>query len=367
MPPLSIMIKPASGACNFRCKYCFYHDITQQREVPSYGMMDEQTLREVMQKVFAYAERQVFFVFQGGEPMLRGLEFFKEFVRLEQKYNKKHVAVTKCIQTNGSLLDEEWASFLTANRFLVGLSLDGPRYLHDRWRVDESGQGSFDRVFAAAKLLQKCKVDFNILSVVTAQSARKAKEIYAFFQKNGFLYQQYIPCLDPLGEARGKNYGSLTPELYAKFLINLFDLWYEDIQQERFVYIRYFENLAAMLQGRPPESCGMNGTCGKQYVIEADGSVYPCDFYVLDKYCLGNLRQDSFKDLDVRREQSGFLTDSVNRNPDCIACRWRSLCNGGCRRDREGRSGLEQNYFCRAYQTFFAHAVPKYYRLWAGR
>jgi uncharacterized protein len=363
MPPLSLMIKPVSGGCNLRCKYCFYQDLTQQREVPSYGRMSEYTLEQVIKKALAYAHRRLFIVFQGGEPMLRGLDFYKKAVFFEQKYNIKKVEITNCIQTNGLLIDEEWAGFLAANHFLVGVSLDGPRSIHDRWRVDENDCGSFDRVLASARLLERHKVDFNVLTVVTAQAARQAQAIYSFFRRNGLRYQQYIPCLDPLGEQRGARVSSLTPELYAKFLIELFDLWYTDLNRGHFVYIRYFDNIAAMLRGLPPESCGLNGMCSRQYVVEADGGVYPCDFYVLDEYLLGNLCQDEFPALDAARERIGFIAASVCRDPRCMDCCWRPLCNGGCRRDREGQFGLGNNYFCEAYQAFFSYALPKYRQL----
>ena len=230
-------------------------------------------------------------------------------------------------------------------------------------RVDPEGNGTFDRVMKAAKLLQRHEVEFNVLTVVNAASAGCAKEIYRFYMEQGFYYQQYIPCLDRLGAARGCDPWSLTPEAYGQFLCDLFDVWYEDRRKGTFVYIRDFENLAGLLLGYPPERCGMAGRCMNQCVAEASGDLYPCDFYMLDDYRLGNLYHDSWEQIDRQFMQSDFRKESVLGFESCLECRWYQLCRGGCRRDRQG-TDLHQvgaNYFCSAYQLFFDYAVP---RLW---
>ena len=360
--PIHLLIKPASGNCNLRCTYCFYADITEKRETPSYGRMSEETLEAVVRKALERAEGEVTFAFQGGEPTLSGLPFFRRFVELERTYNARGLALHNAIQTNGILLDEEWAAFLAENHFLVGLSLDGTSAVHDLHRLDARGEGTHKRVLQAARLLAAHKVDFNILTVVTAKVAREIRSIFAFYRRNGLLYQQYIPCLDPLGEARGGHPYSLTPALYERFLKDLFDLWFEDVTAGRFLYIRYFENLVGMLLGQPPEACGMMGICSQQYVVEADGGVYPCDFYVLDEYRLGSLTTDSFDELDARREALGFVALSQQVSDECRGCTWYALCRGGCRRDREplrADGTLSCNYFCSAYKGFFAYAYPR--------
>ncbi len=358
MPSLSLLIKPASGSCNLRCRYCFYHDEQRNRETASYGLMSEETLEVLIRKALDYATVYCTFGFQGGEPTLRGLDFFRKAVELQKKYNVHHTEVTNAIQTNGLLLDDEWAQFLHDNHFLVGLSLDGTRDSHDSCRTDADGNGSFKRVLQAAQTLTAHRVEFNLLTVVTSRTADAIPKIYSFYRRSNFLYQQYIPCLDPLGEERGASPYSLTPEKYGKFLKTLFNLWYGDVIAGRFIYIRYFENLLGMLLGRWPENCGLGGRCMLQNVIEADGSVYPCDFYCLDPWRLGNIHKDNWVDLANSETARKFLAEGVSFRGSCRTCPYGFLCRGGCRRDRQP---LESggNYFCPTYREFFAYALPR--------
>lgn len=359
MPPLTMLIKPASSLCNMRCGYCFYADEAMNRSVYSFGQMTEQTLENVLRRAFDFAEGSLHIGFQGGEPTLRGLPFFRRCASLARELNTKNLRVSFAIQTNGLLLDEEWARFFRDEHFLVGLSLDGTAAVHDRMRKDAFAEGTFDRVLAAAELLKAHNVEFNVLTVVTAYTAKNITRIYPFFRKHGLLYQQYIPCLDPLGEPRGRAEYSLTPALYARFMKDLFDLWYDDIAHGRFIYVRHLENLLGALMGHPPEHCGMLGRCAMQSVVEADGSVYPCDFYVLDRYRLGNLNTDDYPSVIRALESSNFIRESLAPAPECRACRWASLCRGGCRRDRDSGGEIALNYFCSAYQSFYPYALPK--------
>ncbi len=358
MPNINVLIKPASGACNLRCKYCFYADEAANREVANYGLMSIDTLEMVVSRAFEAADRAITFGFQGGEPTLCGLDFFRKAVGLQKKYARKGVTVSNAIQTNGLLIDDEWAAFLAENHFLTGLSVDGFGDLHDLHRVDAQGRGSFSRVMKAAETLARHKADFNVLTVVTAAAAKKIGRIYSFYRRNNLLWQQYIPCLDPLGEARGHTPYALTPSLYASFLKNLFDLWYEDVRAGRFIYIRYFENLLGMLIGRAPESCGLSGQCALQFVVEADGSVYPCDFYVLDGHRMGNVHTHSFEEMAFSKPAQDFL-NAPCVHESCKTCRYLRICRGGCRRDREQDEGIGLNYFCPAYQEFFEYALPR--------
>ena len=361
MPPLSVLIKPASGKCNMRCKYCFYADEMNNRSVQDFGEMSEETMEQIIIKCLDFAEDSCTFGFQGGEPTLRGLDFFRKFVELVHQHNTKPTQVHFALQTNGLLLNEHWAQFFHDNKFLIGLSIDGDKDAHDLHRVDALNKGTFTRVLKSAKLLEQYKVEFNILTVITAYTARHIKRIYSFLMKNGLTYQQYIPCLDPLEEKRGLQPYSLTPALYGDFLIRLFDCWYKDRKADTFVYIRYFENLAAVMLGHPPESCGMLGYCSIQSVIEADGSVYPCDFYMLDQYKIGNFNTDTFLDMEQAREDCGFLKESVKGLAGCTHCKFYRVCRGGCRRDRQGMhmEDIGHNYFCESYKKFFEHALPK--------
>ena len=350
MKALSVMIKPAGGLCNMRCGYCFYRDEMAKRSDSGTAIMTEDTLRAVLEKVLA--AQQCALAFQGGEPTLAGLDFFRTAVRLAAE---SPCRVSFALQTNGLLLDDEWCAFLAENHFLVGLSLDGPKALHDRYRTDTQGRGTYAGVRRALRLLQKHRVETNILSVITSDSCKQVKVCNAFFDENQLQFRQSIPCLDPLEEPRGAQPWSLTPEGYERYLKGAFDHWYSEQMRGRQAYHRWFENLLMLLNGQMPEACGMSGVCGLQYVVEADGSVYPCDFYALDEWRLGNFVTDGLEDIDRRRGELGFIEQSMHVPPECKACRWYPLCRNGCYRDRvEGK-----NYFCRAYQGFFAYAAPR--------
>lgn len=361
MPPISLLIKPASSLCNIRCKYCFYHSLAENRSTESYGIMSIENLEALVKKTLEYADGICTFAFQGGEPTLAGLDFYRKFVEFEKKYNIKNVKVNNAIQTNGVVIDEEWAKFLAENNFLVGLSLDGPKDIHDGNRVDPQNEGTYNKVMKAVSLFDKYKVEYNILFVVNAYVARHAAKIYSFFKKCNFRYLQFIPCLDPLEEVPGGYPYSLKPDRLAIFMKTLFDLWYEDIMKDDYYSIRHFDNLVGMLMGYRPEACGMGGTCQCQFVVEADGSVYPCDFYVTDEWKIGNLLEMSFEDVLSSETARRFIESSHHIDPACKECKWLNICRGGCRRTREPYADEKPilNYFCPAYKDFYEYAMPR--------
>lgn len=358
MPPINVLIKPASGNCNMRCDYCFYYDTMSKRKQPSYGMMNRKTLAAVIEKVLAYAEGSCTIAYQGGEPTLCGLSFFETSAALQNQYNVNHVTIHNALQTNGYHLNREWADFFVKNHFLVGISLDGGPKAHDYYRKNIKGQGTFFSIMKNIELFAKCGVDFNILSVVNAKTAPMIKKNYSFYKKNGLHYLQFISCLDPFGEVPGGREYSLTPAVYGQFLIELFELWYADLMEGKQPFIRQFENYVAILLGQQPESCDMRGICGMQYVVEADGSVYPCDFYVTDEYRLGNFHTHTVAEIDKRRQEIGFIEASLIKAEGCARCKYMVLCRGGCRRTRQVQQGHHQ-YYCQAYQMFFDSCLPK--------
>lgn len=360
MPALSIMLKPAGGRCDLRCDYCFYRDEVERREDASCGVMSIPTLEAILRRTLAFAEGSCTFVFQGGEPTLAGLDFFRAAVALEKKWNVNGVRLFNAIQTNGMRVDRAWADFFKENHFLVGVSLDGDRAAHDANRRDAQGGGSFDRALACVRLLRDSQVEFNVLTVVSRQLARRAGQIYRFYADEGIEHQQYIPCLDPLGEAPGGHAYSLDAPLYARFLEELFEPWYAEARRGRLRYVRYFIGLMNLIAGNPPGVCEMNGACSRQYVVEANGDVYPCDFYALDAWRLGNLCRDSFEALEHRRASLGFIETSRALPRACRECKWLRLCRGGCRRDRpDTPDGPGQNRHCQAYRQFFERAYPR--------
>ena len=358
MPPLSILLKPASSGCNLRCAYCFYADEASVRAVPNYGLMSKEVSHTLIDKAAGAAEGSVTFLFQGGEPTLAGLEFYRDFVSRAQSTFPRRLTAQYAIQTNGTLLDEEWCRFFREHRFLVGLSLDGNRACHDRFRRDGAGKGTYDQVLRAARLLDRAGVEYNVLTVVTGYLAKHIQSVFAALCKGGFRFQQYIPCLDPLEAERGGESYSLSPKEYEEFLKNLFDLWFRELEQGRYWSVRYFDNLVWMLRGHAPEQCSMRGCCSLQYLVVADGSVYPCDFYGLDQYRLGNILEHAWDELDQTREEIGFIEESRHVPERCKGCQWYPLCRNGCRRDRV--PGLEgRSYYCQAYAGFFAYALPR--------
>lgn len=360
MPPIHILMKPASGLCNMRCRYCFYADEMEKRNQASYGIMSLETLENVLQKVLDFADGECTIAFQGGEPTLASLDFYRECLRLEKKHNHKNIRISHAIQTNGFLLDREWCSFLAENDFLVGLSVDGIKATHDAYRRDAEGGDTYFRILNAAGMLKESGAQFNVLTVVNGKTAPKIRKIYENYRKLGFAWQQYIACLEPVGEVRGVREYALTPQAYGQFLIDLFELWYLDWRQGKQPYIRQFENYIGILAGYEPESCEQRGICSFQNIVEADGSVYPCDFYCMDAYRVGNLNEDGMEAILQHLKENGFLESSLIRPKQCGECPYLGLCRGGCRRHREASDGgLGHNNFCKSYQMFFGACLSK--------
>ena len=369
MPAVSILIKPASANCNMDCKYCFYKCLSSHREEYSKGFMKEETLETLVREAIAYADGSLTFAFQGGEPTLAGLDFFQKAVELQQKYNNKKLKIENTIQTNGLLIDEKWARFLGEHRFLVGLSLDGPKKMHDRYRKDATGQDTFGRIMHSVQLLEQYQVDYNVVTVVTNDTAKQASFLYKFWKRNHYPFVQFIPCMDEIKRQDGTQERSIyavEPEQYGKFLCELFDLWYADFAAGETMDIRMFSNLAQMAAGYPAEECGMNGCCNCYFVVEGDGSVYPCDFYCMDAWKLGTVN-DGFVQMKTSEKAKAFVEASRPVCATCQECPYFSLCRGGCRRWREpfvdGKPGLNQ--LCSAYRMFFAHAAERMERLGA--
>ena len=362
MPALSLLIKPASSLCDLRCKYCFYADVTDHRAIRSYGIMEEVTADALIKRSFEYADPAVTFAFQGGEPTLAGLDFFKYFVAKAKEENTKNIQINYALQTNGMSITDEMAVFFAENKFLLGVSLDGPKDIHDMNRVGPGGKGSYKTVKKNIKILEKHKVDFNILTVVNKAVVKHPKKVYQYLTKEGYNYLQFIPCLDELGEPHGTSPYALIPEDYGSFLCSLFDQWYNDFRSGKRISIRMFDNILQILLGMPPESCDMMGVCSANMVVEADGSVYPCDFYVLDEWKLGMIQDTPLQTLMTCDKAREFIQISLPRHDKCKACEYLPVCRSGCRRhktqDTVGEIGL--NYFCPSYESFYGYTLDRF-------
>ncbi len=349
-----MMLKPSSSKCNLNCKYCFNNYIAEARNIKNYGFMKDEVLEEIVVKSIQYSSGGVVTMgFQGGEPTLIGLDYYKKLIKYIEKHNSNNTKFNFVIQTNGTLLNEDWARFFKENKFLVGISLDGTKMIHNLNRIDYNNDGTYNDVMKGIRILKKFNVDYNILTVVTSMLSRKINSIYRFFKKNDFRYLQFIPCLDPI-EIENKNYGkySLSGEEYGDFLNILFDMWYEDIKSGKQISIRYFDNLINFLLGFEYEACNMGGICSCQNIIEADGSMYPCDFYTYEKYKIGNIMVNTFDELFESNSLKKFINYSIkNIDNECLKCKYRRICNGGCRRYRENQYN-NKNVLCDGFKSF---------------
>lgn len=346
------MLKPASSLCNLRCRYCFYHDVAQSREQASFGIMELSTAKKLIASALSFADgRQIAFSFQGGEPLLAGKDWFRAFCAYVKKKNYKNSPIYYGLQTNGTLIDDEWASLFAENGFLVGLSLDGD-FDDNAFRLDSEGKNPFFSILAGAQCLQRHGVEFNILSVLTGKSADNIDKIYRFFRSKGFRYLQFIPCLRPFGD---KSEGELfmTTEQYTHFLIHAFNLYVKDYVRNQYISIRQFDNWVRLFLGQKSEQCGMGGHCTHQFVVEGNGNVYPCDFYCTDEYLLGNINNSSLEFLAKSPRAESFLRESLSLDFRCRSCKYLPLCRGGgCKRQRADRD------YCKSYRAFFSACLP---------
>ena len=360
MSPVTFLIKPASSRCNLACTYCFYHDEANNRSVPDYGTMDSETASVLIDRAFELAADGYTFSFQGGEPTLAGLDYFEYFVRTAREKNRKNARLHFALQTNGILVDSKWARFLAENHFLIGLSLDGFRLLHDTARLTRAGAGTYSPLKKNLSLLQREGAEVNVLCVVTQNSVDNAERIYRHFKKLGFSWVQCIPCIDPFEHGEELSPWSLSAQGFAVFFKKIFDLWFEDWQRGDHVHIRWFENLIGMAMGYPPESCGLSGRCSIIHTIEADGSVFPCDFYSTDQWYLGSIKEMPFAEMTASDLAREFVAGSTQIDPECNECPYFFLCRGGCRRNRDdGFGSLKINRFCSGYKDFFSYALER--------
>ena len=358
MRSMTFLIKPASSLCDMRCRYCFYHDISDIREVKSMGIMSEATAQALIRAAFAAVEPGGFvqFTFQGGEPTLAGLDFFRHFLELEAQYRTRDIRVGHAIQTNGLHINAQWAAFLKQHDFLVGVSIDANQAIHDAYRMDAAGKGTWERVTGALALLDSHGVESNILCVVSSAVAKNPQRVYASLRTLGDHPLQFIPCLDPMEAQRGGEKYSLKPEAYRKFLCGLFDCWYRDWKAGNYISIRTFDDYLRLLMRMPPSTCAASGACGSYLVAEGDGSLYPCDFYVLDEWRIGSIHEMTVAEALASPVSVRFVKEGVLRPEACRTCPYFPICRGGCKRDWTQQ---RKNYYCASFKAFFAYALPR--------
>lgn len=367
MKSLQLLIKPASSLCDLKCKYCFYHDLATHQAL-SPKIMSVETLELTIKRAseyFAHAPKDepsyLSILFQGGEPTLAGLDYFKQAIAFQKQYfaHLPQVQISNAIQTNGCKLDDELVSFLVANDFFFGISLDGPKALHDAMRIHRNGSGSYDEVRSGITKLQKFGAQFNVLCVLTDLNALNIKSVYEHFKELGFYNHQYIACLDPferLGQHAKEPPLFLSEQAYSQFLINIFDLWYQDLMERgTYISIRHIENYLALLLKMSINSCNMTGVCQIQNVVESSGKIYPCDFFAHDDYELGNLKDHDFEYLQTNSKARTFIEQSHQLPNECQHCPYLSLCRNGCYRERLNG----KNIHCAAFKAFFDARLDK--------
>lgn len=361
MKYFSTMIKPASSLCNMRCGYCFYADVSDSREVKSYGIMKPEVAEKLIDRVYEYISgpTTVNFSFQGGEPTLAGLDFFKNFIAYAETKRPSDCVLNFSIQTNGYLIDEQWADFFNKNNFLVGLSLDAYKEVHDFYRVNDKSEGTYRKIEKAADIFNRKNVEYNILTVISRQLAKHPDAVFNSYLKKGFKHVQLILCLSPLEEEIDFK-KDLTPKLYAAFMKRIFDLWVIAYYKGNVIHVREFENILSKILGYPGEQCGMQGYCTAQFIVESDGGIYPCDFYVLDEYRAGSIIENSVEEISKSPQILKFLTDTEDLHPLCASCRVFELCKGGCKRNRKFYKAVKD--YC-PYQDFLYHSEDRFIKI----
>jgi uncharacterized protein len=275
---------------------------------------------------------EITFAFQGGEPTLAGLDWFRQFTE-KAASRPKDVKVHYALQTNGLLLDDPWAEFLNKNNFLVGLSIDGGKRFHDKNRLNAGGEGTFDLSIQSKNLLEKYKAEYNILCVLTNELAAEPDKVWRFIREQKIAFIQFIPCLEGL-DGQGTSAYALRPARFASFYSRLYYWWMKELEEGSYISVKLFDDTANFFLKGIPTACGIDGRCHPQYVVEADGSTYPCDFYVLDNYNAGNLKDRTLRELFDTPVMRGFLEERPVLPKLCLSCPYLKMCAGGCKRMR---------------------------------
>jgi len=358
-----VMLKPRGSICNLNCRYCFYLAKEELYPGASFRMSDELLEEYTRQYIAAQRVPEVVFAWQGGEPTLMGLDFYRKAVTLQQKYRRPGIRILNALQTNGTRLDDEWCVFFHEHNFLIGLSLDGPRPLHDAYRVDKGGQPTFDKVMAGLALLKRHQVEFNILTCVHAANADFPLDVYRFLRDEaGAEFIQFIPIVErmhPLRFQEGTHVSprSVSGDAYGRFLNTIFDEWVQhDVGR---VSVQMFDVALATWLGEPSGLCIFDETCGCGLAMEHNGDVYSCDHFVEPRHRLGNMQVIPLADLAGSAKQRRFgLAKRETLPRTCRECPVLFACHGGCPKDRllqtpDGEPGL--NYLCAGYKAFFTH------------
>ena len=372
--PLYVMLKPAGAHCNLACKYCYYLEKNNLYQNSHRHLMSDDMLEQFTREyIEAQTMPQVLFTWHGGEPLMRSIDFYKKALALQKKYAHGK-QIDNVIQTNGTLLTDEWCEFFAKNHWLVGISIDGPQEYHDHYRVTPAGKPSWEKVMQGISLLKKHRVEWNAMAVVNAYNAEHPLEFYHFFRDNGCQYLQFTPIVERLTEHEdGRTLASLaddreipladasvTPQQWGNFLCTIFDDWVRHDVGKTFVEI--FDCTLANWMGVLPGICAYSKECGHAGVMEHNGDVYSCDHFVFPEYKLGNIRDQSLIDMLYGEKQQTFSRLKHTSLPrQCKECDMEFACHGECpknrfEKDKYGEPGL--NYLCQGYYQYYTHVAP---------
>ena len=369
-----VMAKAVGASCNLACKYCYYTEKKNlYRDDTHHVMSDELLERFTRQYIEAQTMNEILFTWHGGEPLMRPISFYEKAIRLQQQYGRGKT-INNCFQTNGTLINDEWAAFFKRHNMLVGVSIDGPQPFHDAYRRSRGGEPSFHQVMRGIEILNRHGVDWNAMAVVNKLNAEAPLEFYHFFKEIGCHYIQFTPVVERIkGHEDGRYLASLadnealaladfsvTPEQWGRFLCTLFDEW---VRQDVGTYfIQLFDATLANYAGVAPGVCAMAESCGHAGVMEYNGDLYSCDHFVFPEYRLGNIHQKSLTEMLYGERQTAFGKNKKATLPQqCRECQYLHICNGECPRNRftkdcYGNPGL--NYLCAGYRQFFDHSAP---------
>lgn len=360
MQPFSLLIKPASAACNLACRYCFYSGKSALYPEVETARMDERTLEVLIRRYMETRQPVYSMIWQGGEPVLMGAAFFKRVIALQKQHAPSGAYLANSLQTNATLVSPDFAQLLHHYRFLVGCSIDGPPELHDIYRVDASGVGSHTRVLRGMRILREQQVAVSALVLVSAANVASPLKVYHYLLSQGWDNLQFIPCVE--SDVNGNPLPfSITGEQWGAFLLAVFNEWYGRGQWN--VTIRNFESIAAQLMRAKPTECRLCESCDQYFVVEHNGDIYPCDFFVEDRYRIGNIHDISFQEArnsDVYRK---FTNRKKQLPQECAQCEHFDLCLGDCLHYRPADNWMKQSLLCEGWKLFFGASKAKFVRL----